>query len=136
MKMTKYTPLKQSLEARHGPRTEILPVVISSMGAVYKETASEITRQFSLPKKKKHKLLRRLSRTAIEGSCRIWRELMIREDQEENNADPSDRREEEKIEDIRRQREEESEDKEEDTNQNDLDWSPEVRRLLLIDPED
>ena len=135
-KMTKYTPLKQSLEARHGQTSEILPVVVSSLGAVYKGTTSEIARQFHLPKKKENKLLRRLSRTAIEGSYRIWKELMIRKERDENNANPrDDREEEENPEENRQQQEEESDNEEEDLNQSDLEWSPEVRRLLLIDNE-
>ena len=43
-KIAKYTPLKETLRERFGGTIEILPIVVSALGAVYKRTASEIAR--------------------------------------------------------------------------------------------
>ena len=71
LKIEKYSPLKEALEERYHTKVEILPVVVSSLGVVYKKTESETERILKLTKKKRQKLMRRLSKATLEESYKV-----------------------------------------------------------------
>lgn len=137
-KITKYTPLKETLRERFGGTAEILPIVVSALGAVYKRTASEIARIIKPSKRRLKKILRRLSKTAIAGSYEIWRQMNGTRNQDEmegeddprdagTQRDPNEDREEEEHQgdDV-----EEDEDEEEEVTQEEIQmWPPEARIL-------
>ena len=146
-KIAKYTPLKETLRERFGGTIEILPIVVSALGAVYKRTASEIARIIKPSKKRLKKILRRLSKTAIAGSYEIWRQLNRTRNQNEKEGEDDPReartqrdlnedREEEETEEEHQGidiEEDEDEDEEEEVTQEDIQRWPSEARILHRD---
>ena len=128
LKMEKYEPLRRALMSRYGSPVEILPIVVSSLGIIYKRTITEIKRILKVPKKKMAKMLRRLSRTAIEGSYKVW--LKRTREQDEGDDDPQG---EDQQNQDREDSEEEEGDEEEDIAREDLALWPREAAILYGD---
>jgi hypothetical protein len=52
---------------------DIIPVIVSSLGAVHKQSLRELARLFMCDEKEEMKIGRKLSEAAIAGSLEIWR---------------------------------------------------------------
>ena len=130
-KIDKYTPLKEILEERYQMKTEILPIVVSSLGIIYKKTMTEVKRILDIPKKKMTKLMKRLSQAAIEGSYQIWRQR-ARKDADEG-AEDREREEDEELQRTRDDEDEEDENEEEEFTQEDIGRLPLEARTLYRD---
>ena len=83
IKVEKYRDLTRELRAR-GVRTELFVIVVSSLGALYKESQSAIFRMFTDEKKAKS-ICRMISGMALNGSYKIWKEHAIGEMRQVDN---------------------------------------------------
>ena len=129
LKLEKYRPLQIALRERYHTTVEILPVVVSSLGVIYKKTESETERILKITKKKRQKLMKRLSKAAVEESYKIWLTHSRRGTQADGEQEETEQREEEEQEEKEND-EEEDESEEEDINQEDIrEWPQEARDL-------
>ena len=127
-KIEKYEPLKRALMDSYRVPVEILPIVVSSLGIVYKGTIMEMKRILKISKRKLAKTLRKLSRTAVEGSYKIW--LTRRKEQNEGDENKQG---DDQLHEDREDSEEEEGDEEEDINHEDLAQWPREAAILYRD---
>jgi hypothetical protein len=72
-KLEKYGRLARDLETIRNMKVEIIPIIASSLGAVYSQSLEELQHLFVYEDKMKKKIERRLSQAAVAGSFQIWR---------------------------------------------------------------
>ena len=97
-KQEKYRDLVRELQDK-GIRVKLVVVVVSSLGAVYKESEEEVKRL--IPNRKKaNQLCRKLSTTALYGSAKIWWENARKGRQEDEDQEDSITEGEDQIEEL------------------------------------
>jgi hypothetical protein len=72
-KLGKFAELARELQRIRRMRVQIIPVIVSSLGAIHAESLDELEGFFSCSVKAKKKLGRQLSNAAIMGLFRLWR---------------------------------------------------------------
>jgi hypothetical protein len=72
-KMHKYSELAREIRRVRRMRVKIIPIIVSSLGAVYPDTLTELGEILKCNEKEKKKLGRRISEAALMGSFRMWR---------------------------------------------------------------
>ena len=82
-KQDKYRDLIRELREK-GVKANLMIVVVSSLGAVYKETEKEIKRMIPSPRKA-NKICRRISSLALLGSAKIWWNYKFKRRQEDQH---------------------------------------------------
>jgi hypothetical protein len=75
-KMNKYQKLVGEVEKITGMRTRVIPIVVSSFGAVYTESMKLLKKLLKCEDKKLKKIGRRMSDAVIIGSFEIWKEYI------------------------------------------------------------
>jgi hypothetical protein len=75
-KIRKYTRLATEVRNLTGTYVTIIPVIVSSLGAVYPPSLDSLKALLNVDKKTIQKIGRKLSEAAIEGSFDIWRKYM------------------------------------------------------------
>jgi hypothetical protein len=72
-KMEKYRRLADEIRAIRRMPVEIIPIIVSSLGAVHKRSIEALESLLRCDDKKLKKIARRLSEAALAGSLEIWR---------------------------------------------------------------
>jgi hypothetical protein len=90
-KKEKYSRLTKEIYDLKGAKTRIIPVIVSSMGAVYGESMKALKQLLKCQDKGLRKLGVQMSTTVIIGSHEIWREFV----RERKNEDVEEDRKEE-----------------------------------------
>jgi hypothetical protein len=114
----KYQGLAEEVRALTGHKVRVTPVIVSSLGAVYKKSLSSLCQILRIENKKKRKKLgRKMSEAAILGSIEIWRKHVKQRAAEEAEMN----RDEEHIQELEWILSEQEELPEEDEEENQVD---------------
>jgi hypothetical protein len=73
-KHTKYAQLAEEIRAKAGIPTRVTVIVVSSLGAVYRESLKELGLLLGCTKQVLRKLGKKMSHIVINGSMQLWRE--------------------------------------------------------------
>jgi hypothetical protein len=73
-KHAKYALLAEEIQERANLEVRVTVIVVSSLGAVYRESLKELGKMLRCSKTTLRKLAKRMSETVITGSMKLWRE--------------------------------------------------------------
>jgi hypothetical protein len=77
-KMNKYQKLAEEIEEKTGTKVKVIPVIVSSMGAVYAKTMTMLKKLLKCEDKKLKKIGRKISEAAMIGSFDVWRKYIAK----------------------------------------------------------
>jgi hypothetical protein len=106
-KHRKYAPLAKAIQEMRGTQVRVTVIIVSSLGAVYKESLKEIGQLTRCTKEVLRKLAKKMSYTVVNGSMKLWREYAKNMDHN-HGREEADARVEAEIQRIEEERQEEA----------------------------
>ena len=111
-KEKKYADLRETQETRYKRKGTIIPVVVTSLGIVYKRSAQLMKQILKMTDEETKRMKKRLSIAAIKGSYEIWRRYAIGRREEEERREKEEEVEEGLVDPLDEEREDEEEEEE------------------------